>query len=109
MSATPRWLDVHSCPDVDPALCALDSGEREAIALALATNADTVLLDERKARQVARGRQLRVAGTLGVILLAANTGGDVGSSARWVTGDELPRVTRAGEQDPRQRASPRLI
>ncbi len=39
----------------------LDAGEREAIALALALNADVILLDERKARHVAREQGLHVA------------------------------------------------
>lgn len=52
----------------------LDGGEAAAIGLALATKADLVLLDERKGRRVARERNLRIAGTLGVLESAAAQG-----------------------------------
>jgi predicted nucleic acid-binding protein len=52
----------------------LDAGEREAIALALTTGTTLILLDEKKGRQAARERGLSVAGTLGVIGLAARRG-----------------------------------
>jgi predicted nucleic acid-binding protein len=42
--------------------------------LALSTKADSVLLDERKGRQAARERGLRVSGTLGAIRRAADQG-----------------------------------
>jgi predicted nucleic acid-binding protein len=46
----------------------LGAGEREAIALALETKADFVILDDRQARRVARGRGLSVTGTVGVLV-----------------------------------------
>jgi predicted nucleic acid-binding protein len=52
----------------------LDDGEREAIALAQTTGTTLILLDEKKGRQVARECGLSVAGTLGVIDLAARRG-----------------------------------
>jgi predicted nucleic acid-binding protein len=70
----PDWLDVRPSPEIDPGLLQLDSGEREVIALALSAGADLVLLDERKGRQAARQRGIRVSGTLGVIRLAADQG-----------------------------------
>jgi predicted nucleic acid-binding protein len=42
------------------------------ITLALSIGGESVLLDERKGRQAARERGLRVSGTLGVIRLAAD-------------------------------------
>lgn len=66
------WLEVRASPESAPALRHLDSGEREAISLALSIGADSVLLDERKGRQAAREQGLRVSGTLGVICLAAD-------------------------------------
>lgn len=72
LAEAPDWLDVRPSPEIDPSLQQLDSGEREVIALALLTGADSVLLDERKGRHAARERGLRVSGTLGVIRLAAD-------------------------------------
>ena len=68
----PNWLEVRPSPEIDPALPHLDSGEGETISLALSIGADSVLLDERKGRQAARERGLRVSGTLGVMRLAAD-------------------------------------
>jgi len=68
----PGWLEVRPSPEIDATLRQLDSGEREVIALALSTKADSVLLDERKGRQAAGERGLRVSGTLGVIRRAAD-------------------------------------
>jgi predicted nucleic acid-binding protein len=70
----PAWLEIRLAPEIDSGLRPLDSGEREVIALAIAIRADSVLLDERKGRQAARERGLRVSGTLGVIRLAADRG-----------------------------------
>jgi len=70
----PGWLEVRPSPEIDATLRQLDSGERDVIALALSTKADSVLLDERKGRQAARERGLRVSGTLGVIRRAADQG-----------------------------------
>jgi predicted nucleic acid-binding protein len=74
LAEAPDWLEVRPSPEADATLQQLDSGEREVIALALSTTADSVLLDERKGRQAARERGLRVSGTLGVIRLAADQG-----------------------------------
>lgn len=74
LAEAPDWLEVRPSPEIDPALRQLDSGEREVIALALLIGADSVLLDERKGRQAARKRGLRLSGTLGVMRLAADEG-----------------------------------
>ena len=52
----------------------LDAGEAEAIALAAATAADVLLLDERRGRVVAREFGLKVAGVLGELLHAKLNG-----------------------------------
>ncbi|MCE4600977.1 MAG: DUF3368 domain-containing protein [Desulfurococcales archaeon] len=48
----------------------VDSGEAEAIVLALERNADLLLVDDRDAREIAKKLGLQVMGTLGVIALA---------------------------------------
>lgn len=74
LAEAPDWLEVRPSPEIDPGLRHLDSGEQEAISLALSIGADSVLLDERKRRQAAREQGLRVSGTLGSIRLAAGQG-----------------------------------
>ncbi len=71
VAAAPGWLEVRSAPDVPATIAHLDSGEREAIALALAVGTEFVLLDERKGRQAAKEHGLQAYGTLAVIGLAA--------------------------------------
>lgn len=71
VASAPSWLEVRVAPEIDPALGHLDSGEQEAIALAVALGAESVLLDERKGRQAARAMGLAVAGTLALIQRAA--------------------------------------
>ncbi|WP_437610286.1 DUF3368 domain-containing protein [Sorangium sp. So ce834] len=60
---------------VDPALASLlDPGEAAALALAELLRADTLLIDERKGRAVARARGLRIQGTLGLLVEARRAG-----------------------------------
>lgn len=97
LAEAPGWLEVRSSPEIAPALRHLDAGERETISLAVSVGADLVLLDERKGRQAAREQGLRVAGTLGVIRLAADR--------NLVTlADALDRLEKTNF-----RASPRLL
>jgi predicted nucleic acid-binding protein len=66
----PDWLQVRSSTvsvPSDPALDALDAGEREAIQLASELQADLLLMDDREGRSFAIRRQLPVTGTLGVL------------------------------------------
>ena len=74
LDAVPDWLESQVVAEIPSVLRQLDAGEREAIALAQSAGASLVLLDERKARQVARERGLAVSGTLGVLDLAARRG-----------------------------------
>ncbi len=69
------WLEMRAAPAALPPMpLALDVGETEAIGLALATKADVLLIDERRGRQAARHHGLRVAGVLGELLWARQTG-----------------------------------
>ena len=73
----PAWLEVHETPSnqFDQAsLEGLDEGETAAIALAISLDADLLLMDDREGIVVARGKGLRVTGTLGVLDLAAQRG-----------------------------------
>jgi predicted nucleic acid-binding protein len=72
----PPWLEI--CP-VDSErntdeLAALDAGERDAIALAIATETDLLLMDDQDGVAVARRRGFAVTGTLGLLDLAARRG-----------------------------------
>jgi len=74
MASKPNWLEFREVTSTPAELRHLDDGEREAIALAQSTGTTLILLDEKKGRQAARERGLSVAGTLGVIDLAARRG-----------------------------------
>ena len=67
------WIEQRSVANTglaDVLKLELDEGEAEAIALALESGADLVLLDERRGRQRAARLGLRVTGVLGVLLEA---------------------------------------
>jgi len=72
-ATTSGWLQVCSVSTAKNTVpLELDDGEREAIALALETGEQRILLDEREARQVAQSFGLQVIGTLGILILAKN-------------------------------------
>jgi len=52
----------------------LDRGEAEAIALAMETKTDWLLMDKREGRLVARQARLKVTGALGILLKAKKAG-----------------------------------
>ena len=71
----PSWAEVHHTPHVpDPAMEKLDAGEEDAIALAIELHADLILMDDRDGVLVARSKGFRVAGTLGILAMAAAHG-----------------------------------
>lgn len=51
----------------DPGLAALDSGERSAISLAIALQADLILIDERRGYAAVVNKGLEATGTLGEV------------------------------------------
>jgi uncharacterized protein len=71
----PAWIEVRRTSSrPDPALAALDPGEREAIQLAQEQHAELLLIDERRGRMEAQRRGLATTGTLGVLLGAGQRG-----------------------------------
>lgn len=86
------WIHVNDEVEragVDPELAAaLDQGEAAAITLAELLQAQTLLIDERKGRDIARRRGLHIQGTLGLLVAARRAG--VFSSLREVM-DALER------------------
>ncbi len=52
----------------------LDRGEAEAVVLAKELEADYLLVDEKKARRIARGSKVRIIGTAGILGLAEKKG-----------------------------------
>lgn len=72
-----EWLEVQTVTDhsrVDLLLSELNAGEAEAIVLAQEVAADWLLIDERRGRLIAQRLGLRVIGTLGILLLAKQSG-----------------------------------
>lgn len=75
LAQSPPWLQVVAPSFMPPpSLSQLDTGEMEAIALALQSRADLLLIDERDGTAVARELGLTAIGTLGVLDLAAQRG-----------------------------------
>ena len=69
-NVAPSWLQVRAVSVIDP-MINLGTGETEAISLANELHADLVLLDDRKARNLALARGLSVVGTLNILEAAA--------------------------------------
>jgi predicted nucleic acid-binding protein len=75
VASLPVWVEVRSVETLDDAaFLPLGAGERAAITLALSMHADLILIDERKGTHVALDKGFEVAGTLGVLALAARRG-----------------------------------
>lgn len=71
-----KWIKVRTLRSTPSRLLlsALDRGEAEVIALALEIRCPLVLLDELRARDIARAMGLQCVGTLGLLLRAKNDG-----------------------------------
>ena len=75
IAGLPSWAEIRQTAHVhDPSVEKLDAGEEEAIALAIELRADLILMDDRDVVLIARSKGFRVAGTLGVLSLAAKHG-----------------------------------
>ena len=73
----PAWIEVSTDYEVQQyqLLCLeLDAGEASAIALALKQTGSRIILDERKGRIVAKRLNLKVTGTVGLIVKAKEAG-----------------------------------
>jgi predicted nucleic acid-binding protein len=77
----PNWLQVIDNPVEATGLGHLDAGERSAISLTEALNADLLLIDELLGRRTAKQRGIRVTGLLGILQAA--------SKQQWI---DLPIV-----------------
>jgi predicted nucleic acid-binding protein len=77
----PTWLQVINNPAEATGLAHLDAGERSAISLTEALNADLLLIDELLGRRTAKQRGIRVTGLLGILQAA--------SKQQWI---DLPIV-----------------
>jgi predicted nucleic acid-binding protein len=74
-SAPPKWLTIAPDPTAGgAALPRRGAGERAAIALALASGAELILMDDRAGVAAALAQGLSVIGTLGVLVRAARRG-----------------------------------
>jgi len=70
---TLSWIKIQSATEqefVNTLRAELDSGEAEAIALAVELNADRLLMDERLGRAAATRAGLQVTGVLGILIAA---------------------------------------
>ena len=73
----PDWVEVRTLQDpIGPKIlqASLGAGESEALALALETRADLILLDDKAARRLAMALRLPLMGTLGLLLKAKEAG-----------------------------------
>ncbi len=67
----PEWAEVRATSHTHTAIGRLDAGEADVIALALELHADVILMDDREGVINGRSRGFRVAGTLGLLSMAA--------------------------------------
>jgi predicted nucleic acid-binding protein len=75
--SSPAWLQIRAATDaavVAALKTQLDEGEAHAIALAVEIGDAVLILDDKKARRVARQMGLKIVGTIGVLLRAKKHG-----------------------------------
>ncbi len=72
-----EWISVKSILNTakrDALLTDLDIGEAESIVLAIETQADFLLIDEYRGRQIALNEGLKITGLLGLLILGKSKG-----------------------------------
>lgn len=73
----PDWIKIETCSDksrYETLSLLLDPGEASSIALALEFDNTTIIIDEKKARKIAKEFDLDVIGTIGIFLKAKELG-----------------------------------
>jgi len=73
----PDWVKIHSVSETlrqEILEIQVDKGEASAIALAMEIKDSVLILDDYKARKIAETLNLKVTGTIGVIIKAKHTG-----------------------------------
>ena len=74
LASLPGWVTEMRPSSIHAAAQTLDSGEREAISLALEISAKAVLLDDLPARRLAEELHLPIIGSVGILLVAKEHG-----------------------------------
>lgn len=69
-----KVIEVKNRKAVEYLEMLIDKGEAETVVLAEELNADAVLIDDLKARKIAKFRGLKVIGTIGILLNAVDKG-----------------------------------
>ncbi|MGI8543471.1 MAG: DUF3368 domain-containing protein [Aridibacter sp.] len=73
----PKWIKIRTVKDqsrVDALALVLDKGEASAIALSMETAESVLIIDEKKGRRIAQELNIKIIGTLGIILKAKENG-----------------------------------
>ena len=71
----PEWVEIRTVSNIQfQSTLDVDAGEASAISLALESGPSLVILDDDKARQLAKRLNLNITGSLGVILRARKEG-----------------------------------
>src|SRR4030067_40619 len=72
-----KWVNVQEVKNylaVDALKASLDDGESEAIILAIESKANLLLIDDADGRKIAQSMGLKITGTVGILLMAAENG-----------------------------------
>lgn len=73
----PNWIKIRTVKDqsrIDALALVLNKGEASAIALSMETAESVLIIDEKKGRRIAKELNIKIIGTLGIILKAKEKG-----------------------------------